>query len=1100
MKKIFLLIVFLSFSFSFSQPIGKYTIDLSGYGYQETNAKCRSHISIGFLYTVYSGNRPIKDDYHYLIEELDFRSGNIFSIVKKEEIEATKVRKFRQFVFWGQRGWKNWFGCNVGAMGTLRPKVELSFPFSYIIYESSKREYHSIGNALWYDNIKVTITPNLVILPIENKELPTIQKIKLESHIGFATNEYNWEVDTNDGNVFTLEKYKGLSSIEVNAYDVLGEITPNYIGKFITIRQYTVKSSVDDKNYSNAIDLKVLKSLPVLKNDNNEVIITDCYGDKANYTLRFDRALEQGEKMTFKIKKDGSPLECLYCDNKEKLDTGNTFTFKDLEVGTYAVSYIGNSTANTYTPYTDGHPFVFTIKNPRQVEFHSEAIISPFCFEGNDGSITILAQGGKGSYQIRKNNEEWTNFSSGNKHIFSNLSEGTYTISVRDINGCIGKVKNQNTEAMVVKLKSPLPIKISYPVALQIRPKFPKSTQGSITAVVEGGTVYPIQKYFFSWKRKKEDNTEEDITSRARTHYDTTEKKYYITVDNLPQGNYYLTVKDINYNSSSQRANCSVQDSHFELKAIPPLTAEIIPKFISCNSQNEFGNEEDKNPYDGQRDESQNGILKIKASGGVPFTGTQNGGKPYIYTWKKKDKNGNWVTLDNDTDTAKNLSEGKYAINIQDANGIVLGEYNTHTVTKVIDVVYELKEPAKLTLTLQKTDATCRGNDGKITAIPAGGTPPYTYLWSNGATTASIEDLLPMPYTVEIKDEAGCIVQGSTVVMQPNSLTVTGTITPLRCHNASNAAIALAVQGGTAPYQYLWNTGATTSNISNLPSGEYKVKITDAQGCAYFKTFIIENPPKFEIDLGENRTLCNGQTLTLNIAINDPQATYLWTGDNGFSSNTPQVTLSEKGTYTATVTTKDGCIATDAITIESANTQIASEFLLTTQAYENEEVILVNTSNPKGETTQWLVPENEAIEITNKSDDYISLIFKAKGEYRIGIKQTQGNCFELFYKNIIVEPATDLPKTEKTNEAYVREFEVAPNPNNGKFKAKVVLEKAGAIKFRLYSITGQLVNEKNSASATEHWVDFQEPLPAATYILVLETPYQRLSKKIIIIP
>ena len=174
--------------------------------------------------------------------------------------------------------------------------------------------------------------------------------------------------------------------------------------------------------------------------------------------------------------------------------------------------------------------------------------------------------------------------------------------------------------------------------------------------------------------------------------------------------------------------------------------------------------------------------------------------------------------------------------------------------------------------------------------------------------------------------------------------------------------------------------------------------------------------------------------------------------------------------------------------------------MLTTQAYENEEVILVNTSSPKGETTQWLVPEKETIEITKQNDDYISLIFKEKGEYRIGIKQTQGNCYELFYKNIIVEPATDLPKTQRTNEAFVREFEVAPNPNDGKFKAKVVLEKAGAIKFRLYSITGQLVSEKNSASATEHWVDFQNPLPAATYILVLETPYQRLSKKIIIIP
>lgn len=1082
MKKLFIIFALFSCSIVYGQPqLGEYIIE-SHCKIKAHNGNygdgCKNQVLIEILFD--KGRRKI------LEQDLNGVSQNHYSDygIKKNNVPATWSPLLLRSV--ASRNWKRWIG-GCGGDGSFNDSEKLErIYFCGNFFENSE----AID---WWDHIiSVKIYPQLVIRTKDGEDLPSKDKVKIESDYGFRSVDYNWQYDIGDGYI-NLPQFNGQSTIEVNAYDVLGSEMGKFVGKNIFFRQISSCG-----NTSDPVFFTVKKSLPILKNDKNEVIITDCYGDKANYTLRFDRALEQGEKMSFNIKKNGTLLASY--NNKEKLDEDNTFTFENLEAGTYAVSYIGNSTANTYTPYTDGHPFVFTIKNPRQVEFYSQAIISPFCFAGNDGSITILAQGGKGSYQIRKNNEEWTNFSSGNKHIFSNLSEGTYTISVRDINGCIGKVKNQNTEAMVVKLKSPLPIKISYPVALQIRPKFPKSTQGSITAVVEGGTVYPIQKYFFSWKRKKEDNTEEDITSRARTHYDTTEKKYYITVDNLPQGNYYLTVKDINYNSSSQRANCSVQDSHFELKAIPPLTAEIIPKFISCNSQNEFGNEEDKTPYDGQRDESQNGILKIKASGGVPFTGTQNGGKPYIYTWKKQDKNGNWVTLDNDTDTAKNLSEGKYAINIQDANGIVLGEYNTHTVTKVIDVVYELKEPAKLTLTLQKTDATCRGNDGKITAIPAGGTPPYTYLWSNGATTASIEDLLPMPYTVEIKDEAGCIVQGSTVVMQPNSLTVTGTITPLRCHNASNAAIALAVQGGTAPYQYLWNTGATTSNISNLPSGEYKVKITDAQGCAYFKTFIIENPPKFEIDLGENRTLCNGQTLTLNIAINDPQATYLWTSDNGFSYNTPQVTLSEKGTYTATVTTKDGCIATDAITIESANTQIASEFLLTTQAYENEEVILVNTSSPKGETTQWLMPEDDNIEITKQNDDYISLVFKAKGEYRIGIKQTQGNCFELFYKNIIVEPATDLPKTEKTNEAYVREFEVAPNPNNGKFKAKVVLEKAGAIKFRLYSITGQLVNEKNSASATEHWVDFQDPLPAATYILVLETPYQRLSKKIIIIP
>ena len=893
-------------------------------------------------------------------------------------------------------------------------------------------------------------------------------------------------------------EYQGRKNPKIRLRDFL---PTSVIGDRIKIR---TKSSCGGQYRSDFVLYEIKNSLPILKNDNNDVIITNCYGDKANYTLRFDRPLKEGEKMSFNIKKNGSLLASY--NNKEKLDEDNTFTFENLEAGTYAVSYLGNGSANAYTPYTEGHPFIFTIKNPDPVEFYIEDptdIQNPFCFQNSDGSITITARGGNNSYQIKINNEEWTDFSNRRKHTFSNLSEGTYTISVRDVKGCVGKVldRNRNRETMEVKLKSPLPIKVSYPPELQIRPKFSNATQGRITAVVEGGTVLPyFQGYIFYWERRDE-NTIEEITSQVITSYDTENRKFYIIANNIPKGDYYLMAYDINYyNHPMGRANCLVKDSHFKLEAMPPLTAKIIPKSISCNSQNEFGDEKDKNPYDGQRDESQDGELKIEASGGTPFTGTQNGGKPYIYTWKKQDNNGNWVTLPIEDDTAKNLSAGKYAINIQDANGIVLGEYNTHTVTKVVDVVYELKEPAKLTLALQKTDATCKGNDGKITVTPAGGTPPYTYLWSNGATTASIENLLPMPYTVEIKDKAGCMVQGSTAVLQPNSLTVTGTITPLRCHNAANAAIALAVQGGTAPYQYLWNIGATTANINNLPIGEYKVKITDAQGCAHFKTFTIENPPKFEIDLGENRTLCNGQTLTLNITINDPQATYLWTGDNGFSSNLPQVTLSEKGTYRATVTTKDGCTATDAITIESANTQIASEFLLTTQAYENEEVILVNTSNPKGETTEWLVPENEAIEVTNKSDDYISLIFKAKGEYRIGIKQTQANCFELFYKNIIVEPATDLPKTQKTNEAFVREFEVAPNPNDGKFKAKVVLEKAGAIKFRLYSITGQLVSEKNSASATEHWVDFQDPLPAATYILVLETPYQRLSKKIIIIP
>jgi len=936
---------------------------------------------------------------------------------------------------------------------------------------------------------------------------PVTKLIQTTYEIGY--NDYlTLEIDNDSKNIpFELFKYEYIleSNRNLNGWEDLpaeyqGRKNPkirlrdflptSVIGDRIKIR---TKSSCGGQYRSDFVLYDIKKSLPILTNSNNETIFTRCYRDKADYVLHFDRPLDSDEKINFSLVPNPNSDSLI---NISQLKRGNTFTLQNLPIGDYKLRITGKNGGNSFSKYGN-EDFKFSIRNPSRVVFHTIGT-APSCANANNGEISILAFGGTNQdYKIRLNNGEWLEFSESHKHIIKNLPSGTYTIRVKDGNDCLGG--NRDNEQVSITLTAPNPITITYPSQEQKRPQFPQATNGRIMAVVQGGTPYNgANRYRFSWKRGTE-----EITQLATTHYDHMEDKFYISLENIPQGDYYLSVMDSRYDpSDSQKANCAVLNSFFKLEDSPALQATLsLQKPISCNRGNEFGNERDRE-MDGQRDESQDGILQITAQGGTPFTGTANGGRPYKYTWKKQNPNGSWQLLPFEGDTAMNLSQGRYAINIEDANGIKLGRYNTHTNTleALTDVVYELKEPAKLTLTLQKTDATCRGNDGKITAIPAGGTPPYTYLWSNGATTASIEDLLPMPYTVEIKDEAGCIVQGSTVVMQPNSLTVTGTITPLRCHNASNAAIALAVQGGTAPYQYLWNTGATTSNISNLPSGKYKVKITDAQGCPYFKTFIIENPPKFEIDLGENRTLCNGQTLTLNIAINDPQATYLWTGDNGFSSNTPLVTLSEKGTYTATVTTKDGCTATDAITIESANTQIASEFLLTTQAYENEEVILVNTSSPKGETTQWLMPEDEAIEITNKSDDYISLIFKAKGEYRIGIKQTQGNCFELFYKNIIVEPATDLPKTEKTNEAYVREFEVAPNPNNGKFKAKVVLEKAGAIKFRLYSITGQLVNEKNSASATEHWVDFQDPLPAATYILVLETPYQRLSKKIIIIP
>ena len=1082
MKRYFYIFFLLFYNAVYGQAqLGEYIVE-SSFSIKAPNSNygdgCKNQVSVKIIFD--KGEKTI------LNQDLNGASSRYYQTFEgiPHRVKATWVPL--RFETTASRNWRRLIrGC--GGNGSFNDKKR-STNISYCI------NFLNNGAIEWWESIiSVNIYPLSVIRTESGGYLPTVDKLRIVSDYGFRYSDYIWQYSI-DGHYFNdLPAFNGQSTIDINAYDIFGENVDEYIGRTIYFRQRSVCDTYPRTHYSNVVHFSIKKSLPILTNSNNETIFTRCYGDKADYVLHFDRPLDSDEKINFSLVPNPNSDSLI---NISQLERGNTFTLRNLPVDDYKLRIGGRNGGNSYSKYGN-EDFKFSIKNPSRVTFRASGI-NPSCPNANNGEISILAFGGTNqNYKIRLNNGEWLEFSESHKHIIKNLPQGIYTIRVKDGNDCIGK--DNGNEQTSIPLIAPRPITITYPSEEQKRPQFPQATNGRIMAVVQGGTPYNgANRYRFSWKRGTE-----EITRLATTHYDHMEDKFYISLENIPQGDYYLSVMDSRYDpSDSQKANCAVLNSFFKLEDSPALQATLsLQKPISCNRGNEFGNERDRE-MDGQRDESQDGILQIRAQGGTPFTGTVNGGRPYKYTWKKQNPNGSWQLLPFEGDTAMNLSQGRYAINIEDANGIKLGRYNTHTNTleALTDVVYELREPDPLTLSLEKTDATCRGNDGKITAVPTGGTPPYRYLWSNGATTASVENLLPMPYSVEIKDRAGCVVQGNTAILQPNNLTISGAITPLRCHNATDASIVLTIQGGTAPYQYLWNTGATIANINNLSAGEYRVKVTDAQGCAHFKNFTIENPLKFEINLGGNRTLCNGQTLTLNTAINDSQATYLWRGDNGFSSNAPEVTLRESGTYTATVTTKDGCVASDTLTIEVANTPIASEFLLTTQSYENEEVVLVNTSNPKGETTQWLVPEKETIEITKQNDDYISLIFKEKGEYRIGIKQTQGNCYELFYKNIIVEPATDLPKTQRTNEAFVREFEVAPNPNNGKFKAKVVLEKAGAIKFRLYSITGQLIMHKSLPSAEEHWVDFQDPLPAATYILVLETPYQRLSKKIIIIP
>jgi len=697
-----------------------------------------------------------------------------------------------------------------------------------------------------------------------------------------------------------------------------------------------------------------------------------------------------------------------------------------------------------------------------------------FCNGGNDGWATANVIGGTPPYDYKWSNEVETD-----KNTI--LKAGEYWVFVTDAKGCTAQADVTITEPAT-------PIAIKYTEILN--PSFYKATNGKIVVEVTGGTIFPDNTYWFEWKNSKG-------IVQTTTAVNFSDGIYTITLNGLGEETYSLNVRDANYNAATNKSSCTVANSIITLDDPDPLEVNFeVVRTISCNVNNEFGNETDINPQDNQRDESQDGILKAHVTGGIQLQADQNNGLPYFYTWKKQQKDGSWSIWNNHDETAENLSDGTYALNVEDANGIKLGTYVNNVLVKETDVTQFMPQPAKLNLTFTKLNASCNsGDDGGAEAHVTGGTAPYMYDWTNGDSTAKIENITTNNYFVMITDAKGCTVQGSIFVGDPKGIFTTETIKNPTCYGGNDGSIQLNVTGGNLPYTYLWNTGATTKDLDNLTAGNYDVTITCTDCCVYKKKFILKDPNPIVIDLGKDRTLCNDQVLDLDATIADTDAKYNWTSTNGFTSNQAKVSLTKAGTYQVKVTSALGCIGEDEIVIKTSQATISSEFLLSSQAYLDEEVILVNTSDPFGESTQWNIPNG--VKIVEDKEKYITLKFDEIGTYTIGLQQTQGECFAEYNKNITVEKRSTLPNPGSAPK-FIIDFIVTPNPSNGNFKAIINLENNSAVNLRLFSTTGEFTTQKKDSGRKNYEVDFNTSLQSGMYILVLETEQQTMVKKIII--
>ena len=190
---------------------------------------------------------------------------------------------------------------------------------------------------------------------------------------------------------------------------------------------------------------------------------------------------------------------------------------------------------------------------------------------------------------------------------------------------------------------------------------------------------------------------------------------------------------------------------------------------------------------------------------------TESGGEaPYTYAWSNAGT----------TSTINGLMAGSYSVTVTDANGC------TDDCTAVVG------EPSGLTADCSATNASCNGvADGTIGVNATGGSAPYTYEWSNGATTASVSAVAAGNYSVTVTDANGCTATCQTTVGEPTALIADCTSIDGTCNNNNEASASVSVSGGDAPYSYDWSNGATTASIENLTAGTYSVTVTDANGC-----------------------------------------------------------------------------------------------------------------------------------------------------------------------------------------------------------------------------------------------------------------------------
>ncbi len=517
------------------------------------------------------------------------------------------------------------------------------------------------------------------------------------------------------------------------------------------------------------------------------------------------------------------------------------------------------------------------------------------CNGNTNGTATAAGTGGNGSFSYAWSNGNTTATA-------SNLAAGTYNVVVTDGEGCTA-ASNAT---------------IAQPEVLNCNASATGQTQngvndGTATAAPSGGT----SGYTYIWNTNA---TTPTITGLAPGAYTVT----------VGDANGCTSVQSVNVNSFNCAMQSQVSGTNINCfganngTATVTLTGAADPVTYNwsngANSQTVNGlaaGTYTVNVLDGNNcpavlnvsiseptQLSANATSTNETGAGAndgTATATPTGGTSgYTYGWS------NNAT----TQSISGLAPGTYTVTVTDANNC------TAVQTMVIN-------PFNCAITTQSTVShiTCAGaNNGTVTLSQNGGTAPFTYIWSNGATSSTITSLAAGTYTSTLTDANGCQIIGTALVNEPAPYSnwSLNTVSP-ECPNQNTGSATAEITGGTMPYTFTWNTGATGNTLSNVVAGTYTISVMDANGCSSSVNVLIKSN-----DVTPPSVSAQNATIALNnngLATVTSQALNVQAADNcavaGTSFSPASFSCDQKGTHTVTVTVTDlaGLTATSTATV-----------------------------------------------------------------------------------------------------------------------------------------------------------------------------------------